>query len=188
MAGEPGQRSYPTSLPGVIGVGAHDRAGMPLQKEAGDHVSVAAPGAGLVSLAAGAHGGLGHRWGINDPRFAAAYVAGAVVLVRAYHPELGPNEVLARLTATANRPPGGGHDPKLGWGVLDVPAAVSAELPSVKPGVSRPATVVPAAAPAPPAVRDRVPGVVALLGLVTAVLVMITAFVAVRAARRREVS
>lgn len=184
MAAEPGQKSYPTSLPGVVGVGAHDRAGTPLQKETGDYVSVAAPGAGLVSTAAGAHGGLGHRWGINDPAFAAAYVAGAVVLVRGYHPELGPAEILTRLTATANRPPGGGHDPRLGWGVLDVPAAVSAELPSVKPGVSRPATVVPAAAPAPPAIRDRLPGVVALLGLTTAILVVITAFVVVRAARR----
>jgi membrane-anchored mycosin MYCP len=188
MAAEPGQKSYPTSLPGVVGVGAHDRAGAPLQKEFGDYVAVAAPGAGLVSLSAGAHGGLGHRWGVNDPAFAAAYVAGAAVLVRAYHPELRPDEVLARLTATANRPPGGGHDPRLGWGVLDVPAAVSAELPSVKPGVARPATVVPAAAPAQPPVRDRLPGVVALLGLVTAMLVVVTAATIVKAARRRRVS
>jgi hypothetical protein len=176
-----GNKSYPTSLPGVIGVGAHDRFGMPVQKESGDYVSIAAPGAGLVSTAAGTFGDVGHRWGISDPAFAAAYVAGAVVLVRAYHPELRPAEVLARLIATANRPPGGGHDPRLGWGVLDVPAAVSAELPAVRPGVTRPATVIPAAAPAPAALRSRLPGVVALLALAAAVLVLVTASVVVRA-------
>jgi hypothetical protein len=174
VADEPGLRSYPTSLPGVIGVGAHNRTGAPIQEETGDYVSIAAPGDALVSTAAGTAGGLGHRWGVHDPAFAAAYVAGAVVLVRAYRPGLTPAQILVRLTATANRPPGGGHDPRLGWGVLDVPAAVSAELPAASPGVAVPATVVPAAAPVRPAARPRLPGVLALLGLTAAVLVVVT--------------
>ncbi|HEX6351955.1 S8 family serine peptidase [Actinophytocola sp.] len=172
---QPGIRSYPTSLPGVVGVGAHNRAGAPMQAEAGDYVSIAAPGDGLVSTAAGTGGQLGHRWGVKDPAFAAAYVAGAVVLVRAYRPGLRPDEVLARLTATANRPPGGGHDPRLGWGVLDVPAAVSAELPVGSRGVVSPATVEPAAAPTPAVARPRLPGVLALLGIGAAVLAVVVA-------------
>jgi membrane-anchored mycosin MYCP len=180
-ADQPGIQSYPTSLPGVVGVGAHDRAGAPVQNESGDYVVLAAPGDGLVSTAPGTGGRPGHRWGIKDPAFAAAYVAGAVALMRAYRPELGPAEVLARLTATANRLPGGGHDPRLGWGVLDVPAAVSAELPSQGQTSAPPTTVAPAAAPMPPAPRPRLPGVLALLGLAAAVLVAVTATVLTRA-------
>ncbi|TDV54993.1 S8 family serine peptidase [Actinophytocola oryzae] len=181
VADEPGMRSYPTSLPGVIGVGAHNRDGAPTSEESGDYLALAAPGSDLVSTAAGAAGGLGHRWGIGDPAYAAAYVAGAVVLVRAYRPGLSPKDVLDRLTATANRPPAGGHNPWLGWGVLDVPAAVSAELPAVRPGVTRPPTVVPAAGPVPPAARPRLPGVLGVLGLVAAVLVVVTASAVTRA-------
>jgi hypothetical protein len=178
---QPGLRSYPTSLPGVIGVGAHDRAGAPVQAESGDYISVAAPGDGLVSTAAGADGQVGHRWGVKDPAFAAAYVAGAVVLVRAYRPGLRPDEVLARITATANRPPGGGHDPRLGWGVLDVAAAVSVELPAGSRGAVSPATVEPAAGPARAVVRARLPGVLALLGLCAAALALVVAGVRSRA-------
>jgi membrane-anchored mycosin MYCP len=178
-------KSYPTSLPGVIGVGAHDPDGFAAQKEAGDYISIAAPGVGLVSTAAGAAGALGHRWGISDPAYAAAYVAGAVVLLRAYRPGLRPDEVLDRLIATANRPPGGRQDPRLGWGVLDVSAAVSAELPAARPGVTVPATVVPAAGPVRPAPRPRLPGVLAVLGLVMAVLVVVTASAVARSRRTR---
>jgi membrane-anchored mycosin MYCP len=178
---QPGMRSYPTSLPGVVGVGAHDRAGAPVQQESGDHVAVAAPGDGLVSTAPGTAGRPGHRWGVKEPAFAAAYVAGAVALMRAYRPELAPAQVLARLTATANRPPGGGRDPRLGWGVVDVPAAVSAELPEVSQVTAPPTTVAPAAGPVPPAPRPRLPGVLALLGLAAAALAAVTAMVTTRA-------
>jgi len=180
-AGQPGFRSYPTSLPGVVGVGAHDRNGAPVQVESGDYVALAAPGEGLVSTSAGAGGRPGHRWGVKDPAFAAAYVAGAVTLMRAYRPELSPAQVLSRLTATANRPPGGGHDPRLGWGVLDVPAAVSAELPSMSTRATPPRTVAPAAAPVAPVPHSRLPGALALLGLVAAVLAAVTATVVTQA-------
>lgn len=184
--GQAGVRSYPTSLPGVIGVGAQDRAGAPVQAESGNYVVIAAPGDGLVSTAAGAGGKPGHRWGIKDPSFAAAYVAGAVALMRAYRPELRPAQVLDRLTATANRLPSGAHNPYLGWGVVDVPAAVSAELPAASDVATPPKTVVPAAAPTPPAPRPALPGVLALLGLAAAVLAAVSAIVITKA--RGEVS
>ncbi|HEU5472595.1 MAG TPA: S8 family serine peptidase [Actinophytocola sp.] len=169
----PEAHSYPTALPGVIGVGAHDQAGTAVQAETG--TLIAAPGSDLVSTSAGAKGELGHRWGVQGPAFAAAYVAGAVALVRAYRPGLDPARVSERLVRTANRSPAGGRDPRLGWGTLDVQAAVTAELPGRSeppPATSRPAsgTVAPAAAPADPPSRDRLPGLVAALAVGLAAL------------------
>jgi membrane-anchored mycosin MYCP len=136
---EAGRRSYPTALPGVIAVGAHDRAGAAVQAEAGAHLTLAAPGADLVSTSAGTGGALGHRWGVTDPGFAAAYVAGTVALLRAYRPALTPAAVLERLMTTASRPSSGSRDDRLGWGTLNAYAAVAAELPA---GTARPPTAV----------------------------------------------
>ncbi|MEO3743648.1 S8 family serine peptidase [Plantactinospora sp. B5E13] len=173
VAARAGLRSYPAALPGVLGVGAHDQAGSPVQTEAGGHVTLAAPGADLVSTAAGTRGRIGQRWGVGDPAYAAAYVAGTVALIRAYRPELSPAQVRERLAATANRPPYG-RDPRLGWGRLDVAAAVTAELPAgPAPGraaAAAPQVVEPAVGPTRPPARPRLPGVLALLGLVGAVL------------------
>jgi membrane-anchored mycosin MYCP len=145
---KPGSLSYPAALPGVVGVGAVDR-----------------------------DGGLGHRWGVDEPAFAAAHVAGVVALLRSHRPDLTGEQVVTRLTLTANRPASGGHDPRLGWGVLDAYAAVTAELPAGvagpgAPPVSRPAEAVRVA---PGRVRtgpgDRVPGVLGVAGVILAGLV-----------------
>ncbi|MEE6261340.1 S8 family serine peptidase [Plantactinospora sonchi] len=185
VADRPGLRSYPTALPGVLGVGAHDQAGAAVQDEAGEHVTLAAPGGDLVSTAAGGKGRVGQRWGVSDPAYAAAYVAGTVALVRAYRPGLSPAQVRDRLTATANRPPNG-RDPRLGWGVLDVAAAVTAELPPAAVGQAAavPGSVTPAAGPERPPARPRLPGVLALLGLAGAVLAGLTATVVGRGRAR----
>jgi hypothetical protein len=169
--GQAGATTYPATLPGVLAVGAIDAAGKPVQDEAGDHVAIAAPGKDLVATSAGAEGAVGHRWGVNDPTFAAAYVAGAVALIRSYRPELTATQVHNRLLLTASRPAGGGHDAQLGWGVLDAYAAVTAELPPNAPGpdAGQPAppqeTVRPEAAPEEPAPHDRAPGMFAVLGV-----------------------
>jgi membrane-anchored mycosin MYCP len=166
-----GAVSYPASLPGVLAVGAIDAAGTPVQDEAGDHVALAAPGKDLVATSAGAAGTVGHRWGVNDPTFAAAYVAGAVALLRSYRPDLTAAQVRTRLLLTASRPADGGHDPQLGWGVLDAYAAVTAELPPDAPGpeanqpVAPQETIRPEAAPQEPVSHDRAPGLLAVLGV-----------------------
>lgn len=178
LSGKGGVRSYPTSLPGVIGVGAIDEAGAPVQQESGPYISLAAPGSDVVSTAAKTDGEVGHVWGLEDspPVYAsAAYIAGAVALVRSYHPTLTPDQVLDRLVATANRPPSGGRDSWLGWGVLDVPAAVTAELTTPRHAAARPSTVVPAAAPADPAPHARTPGWLAVAGVLGGVLAVVSA-------------
>jgi membrane-anchored mycosin MYCP len=168
---ESGVSSYPTALPGVVAVAAHNERGEPVQTEAGDYLSLAAPGADLVSTSAGAGGELGHRWGVTDPTFAAAYVAGVAALLRAYRPELSPSEVSERLTTTASRPPSGKRDDRLGWGVLNAYGAVAAELPA---GAAPPpnAPFVPVEPVA--AQQDRRPaGVLTILGVVLAAVLAI---------------
>jgi hypothetical protein len=182
---KPEARSYPTSLPGVIGVGAHDRAGLPLQAESGPHLAIAAPGNDLVSTSAGTSGKLGHRWAVNDPAFAAAYVAGAAVLIRGYRPTLNPAQVQERLTLTANRPPSGTRDDRLGWGILDVQAAVTAETAvPASTTTNPPAPVIPAAAPAKPPPHQRLPGLLAVLGVALAGLAVVAVAV-IRRGRSR---
>src|SRR5262249_17865912 len=120
-----GTHSYPTADPGVIGVGAVDARGAAVQPESGSMITVAAPGADLVSTAPE---GAGHAWGVSDPQFAAAFVAGAVALLRAYRPDLTPAQVATRLELTADRSAAAGRDPHLGWGVIDPYAALTSTL------------------------------------------------------------
>jgi hypothetical protein len=184
MATDAGVKTYPTALPGVIGVGAVDDKGAPLQAESGDYITMVAPGADVVSTSAKT-AGVGQIWGLSEhpPIYSsAAYVAGAVALVRSYRPNLNPQQVANRLIATANRPPSGGRDPKLGWGMLDVTAAVTAELPGERGSDGRAEFVVPAAVTPGPAPHDRVPGLLALTG----VLLGIFAVIAVRVYRRGQ--
>ncbi|MGW5719124.1 S8 family serine peptidase [Amycolatopsis sp. NPDC003865] len=189
-ATQQGARTYPTATSGVLSVGSVNPAGDPVQTEAGDYVGVAAPGAELVSTSAGAGGAVAHRWPVTDPGLAAAYVAGVAALVRAYHPDLTGDQVVTRLELTAHRPARGGHDPRLGWGVLDAYAAVSSTLPadvagpgSVAPAAAQPA-VIPAAAPVDH--RADVPaGTIALAGVALAAAAGVTV-AAVRRGRRRN--
>jgi subtilisin family serine protease len=192
VAGQSGGRSYPTAQAGVLGVGAVNSAGAAVQTESGDYVAVSAPGADLVSTSAGAAGRLGMTWPVQDPSFAAAYVAGTVALLRSYRPSLTPDEITNRLALTASRAPGGSHDGRLGWGVLDAYAAVSSELPADAPGpgagarlaVGQARSVLPASAPAGSSTPYWWAGIVALLGVLSAGMVLIGA-VTVRRGRAR---
>ncbi|MFI7672948.1 S8 family serine peptidase [Actinophytocola sp. NPDC049390] len=177
-------RSYPTSLPGVLGVGVVDEGGGAVQGEAGEHIAVSAPGKDVVGTSARTGGKLGHIWGLASPPLyaAAAYVAGAVALVRAYRPELRAAQVVQRVVETASGPPG--RDPRLGWGVLDVRAAVTASLGgSVASGVSA-APFVPASGPGEPVVHRRLPGVLGVGGVLLAVVAIVSVGV-VRRGRAR---
>ncbi|MEV6907147.1 S8 family serine peptidase [Amycolatopsis sp. NPDC051071] len=184
-----GQTSYPTATPGVLAVGSTNQAGEAVQTESGSYVGISAPGAELVSTSAGAGGTVAHRWPVSDPSLAAAQVAGVAALVRAYHPELSPEQVVARLTLTAHRGPSGGHDPRRGWGAIDAYSAVSAAIPAGMAGPGGPPSVgpdtvvVPAAAP----VRvgaDKVSGVLAIVGVAVAVAAGVVV-AAVRRGKRR---
>jgi membrane-anchored mycosin MYCP len=114
---------YPANYPGVVGVAAIDQKG----ERAGfsvtaTHVTVAAPGAQIISTAAGPQNG----YNIDDgTSFAAPFVAGVAALVRSYHPELNYKQVIHRIEVTADH----STDPTLGFGVVNPYEAVTAVLP-----------------------------------------------------------
>jgi membrane-anchored mycosin MYCP len=178
--------SYPTADAGVLGVGAVNAGGASVSTEGGDYIGVSAPGADLVSTAPVNGGGEGQVAKVNLPGLAAAFVAGVVALVRAYHRDLTPEQVIARVERTADRPPSGGHDPHLGWGTVDLSAAVSAAIPA--------GTGAPASAAAPPVARAAVPAshsgrllpaLLAVGGIVLAALLTLAA-TTLRRARARH--
>jgi subtilisin family serine protease len=119
-----------------LSVGASTRSGTRASfSNTGTHLSLAAPGEGVfgavsaassasryprVSLPGSAAGLYGYA---NGTSFAAPQVAGAAALVWAANPHLRASEVAAILKHTASG--GGKWSPQLGWGVLDVAAAVA---------------------------------------------------------------
>ncbi|GAA3521287.1 S8 family serine peptidase [Actinocatenispora rupis] len=177
-------RSYPTSLPGVLGVASVDRNGSAVSGETGDYLDVSAPGADVVGTAAGAGGHVGHNWPVNDPAAAAGYAAATVALVRAYRPELTTAAaVVDRIEATADRGTQS-HDPRVGHGLIDPYAAVTAELPTHR-GTPRPKTrtVQAAAVTTPHLDPHRTPVVVIGLGAVAGAIVATLLVAATRRAR-----
>lgn len=177
---------YPAALPGVLAVAAVDADGKATAfSGSGEQIAVAAPGDAIT-----APGARADRFGIiagaAGTSFAAPYVAGVAALVRAAHPDLSASQVVRRIEATADRS-GAAPDPRLGWGVVDPYAAVTAVLPAERARVSPPS---PSRLTAPPAAVRRPDHATGLSELIaagaggTAVLVAAAAL-AVPAARRR---
>jgi len=168
-----GTASYPTADEGVLAVGAVDQTGAPVTTEAGPYLALAAPGKALVSTAAGSAGGIGHAFPVDDADEAAAYVAGAAALVRAYRPGLTAAQVAARLERTASRPAVDGRDTRLGFGVVDPYAAVAFEGGDTTATAS-PVTGPPVAAARAPVVdltHERTAAAIAAAGVLLAALV-----------------
>ncbi|MFG1828360.1 S8 family serine peptidase [Micromonospora chersina] len=116
---------YPASEPGVIAVGGVDRRGNHAAVSVtGPEIDVVAPAVDIYST--GINGGYRVGTGTSD---ATAIVAGAAALIRSKYPDLPAQEVAHRLTATAidKGPPG--HDDEYGYGVIDLVAALTADVP-----------------------------------------------------------
>ncbi|MBF6297633.1 type VII secretion-associated serine protease mycosin [Nocardia amamiensis] len=138
----------------------------------GPWVGVAAPGLNIVSLDSkpGATGlvdsvqtaeGVGS---IDGTSFSSAYVSGLAALVRARFPQLSAQQVIDRITRTAQQP-GSGRDDRIGHGLIDPLAALTAQLPErpVNAGadVARPIPPTP-----PPPYVDPAPRRVATIGAI----------------------
>ncbi|MFJ5831179.1 type VII secretion-associated serine protease mycosin [Streptomyces sp. NPDC093089] len=121
--GEKGDHiSYPAAYPGVIAVTAVDRFGTRASFSTRRwYATVSAPGVDIVI--ADPDRRYYEGWGTSA---AAAFVSGAVALVRSAHPDLTPAQIKQLLVDTArNRPKGGRSDSK-GYGTVDPAAAIEA--------------------------------------------------------------
>lgn len=178
---------YPAAYPGVLAVAALKADGTPLQESnRGPWVGIAAPGEGLTGLAA-----VRGYVGLKGTSFATALVSGVAALVRSRFPFMPAAEVVRRLTATAV-PLGATRDDRVGAGIVDPFAALTARLPDQ--GAT--ATSTPAAAGAvpvqprpvrPAGLADRWGRLLAVAGgLAVAAVLAYLARVAVRGALRRR--
>ncbi|MBQ0902901.1 S8 family serine peptidase [Micromonospora sp. U21] len=116
---------YPASETGVIAVGGVDRAGRhAVVSVTGPEIDVVAPAVDIYSTSY--DGKYSKGTGTSS---ATAIVAGAAALIRSKYPYLPAQEVAHRLTATAvdKGPPG--RDDEYGYGVIDLVAALTADVP-----------------------------------------------------------
>ncbi|MDG4822830.1 type VII secretion-associated serine protease mycosin [Asanoa sp. WMMD1127] len=168
---------FPAAYPGVLAVGATDHNGdIAAISATGESVALTAPGEDIMTTRLG--GAYGAGTGTSD---AAAIVSGAVALVRSRFPELSAAEVVHRLTATATDKGPPGRDDQYGFGVLNIVAALTADVPPLSQATPSPPQPTSSVA-APPRDSDRPPWV----GVLVAVAGVITAFVLILRARRHR--
>lgn len=165
-------------VPYVLSVASVDPDGRPSDLSLhGPWVGVAAVGRGIVSLDSKPGGtGLvnsaqtfdGLRQ-IDGTSFAASYVAGLAALVRARFPMLSAAQVMDRITRTAHAP-GATRDDRIGYGMIDPLAALTAQLPDrpVGAGADIVRRVAPPAAQAAVSERSRRIAVVGSIVLLVA--------------------
>lgn len=129
----------------VLTVGSVGMDGRPSTfSMAGPWVDVAAPGESVVSLSPDGERLADSVAGepLAGTSYAAPVVAGVAALIRSGAPHLTARQVMQRIESTARRP-AAGWDPAVGFGVVDVVAAVSADgtgsnpVPTAPPGIAR---------------------------------------------------
>ncbi|MFC6014945.1 type VII secretion-associated serine protease mycosin [Plantactinospora solaniradicis] len=119
---------FPAGFPGVLAVGATDRKGEHAEiSVTGDRVAITAPGVDIYSTSV--DGRYRKGTGTSD---STAIVAGAAALVRSKFPDLSAEEVVHRLTATAVDKGAPGRDEEYGYGVVDLVAALTADVPPLE--------------------------------------------------------
>ncbi|MFE1268553.1 type VII secretion-associated serine protease mycosin [Streptomyces sp. NPDC058757] len=184
--GEKGDHiSYPAAYPGVIAVTAVDRYGTRASFSTRRwYATVSAPGVDIVI--ADPDRKYYEGWGTSA---AAAFVSGAVALVRSAHPDLTPAQVKKLLVDTARDRPEGGRSDAKGYGTVDPAAAIEAGA-ALKAGDPKDATAgyrgqYFGPGPLPAAEESTAPGLLAPLAGGLGALLLLTAVVLHRAGRTR---
>ncbi|MEU9505058.1 S8 family serine peptidase [Micromonospora sp. NPDC048170] len=176
--------AYPAREPGVIAVGGIDQAGRHAAVSVtGTEVDVVAPAVDIYSTSI--DGKYRKGTGTSD---STAIVAGAAALIRSKYPHLPASEVAHRLTATAidKGPPG--RDDEYGYGVIDLVAALTADVPPLGFGsatASAPTHTASTTAAAAEPAGDEASGATAR-GLATLGVIMAAGGVWALIARRRR--
>jgi type VII secretion-associated serine protease mycosin len=132
--------AFPAALPGVVAVTGVDQSGNHASiSVAGPEAVIAAPAVRMVSTYPGG------RYFVDDgTSYSTAIVAGVAALVRAKYPNLSAAEVVHRLTATAIDKGAPGRDDEYGYGVVDLVAALTKDVPPLKASATPSATAAPA--------------------------------------------
>jgi membrane-anchored mycosin MYCP len=175
--------------PYVLSVGSLTPLGLPSDfTMSGPWLGIAAPGENVVSVSNAPGGGLANRlpndrqelFPISGTSYAAAYVSGVVALVRSKFPDLTAEQVVHRITATAN---GAARSPSnlVGAGSVDAVAALTWDVPEETGAAS----VRQVATPPPPAPDDPTPRTIAFVGAGALALVAL-ATAAISAHRRKD--
>ncbi|XVV12036.1 type VII secretion-associated serine protease mycosin [Actinoplanes sp. CA-131856] len=151
--------AYPAAIAGVLTVGAVDRNGKHAPFSiTGPRVQICAPGDGITTTQT-----QGKYVDTSGTSAATAVVSGATALVRAKFPQLSAEEVVHRITATADDIGAPGRDNECGFGRLNLVKALTADVPplegeaSASPTTSAPATVTTGPGPATSAVEAAQP-------------------------------
>lgn len=159
----------------------------------GPWVSIAAPGEEIISVdpkGTGLTNANVTANGVQDIKgtsFAAPYVAGITALVRERFPDLTARQVMDRLKATALHPGGvTGKDHKIGHGMVNPVAALTAVLPAEAAGFQpdRPKDLVTSVSP-PPGL-DWPPIIVALGGIGTGGALLVLTMIVRNTINRRR--
>ncbi|MCS7480412.1 type VII secretion-associated serine protease mycosin [Umezawaea endophytica] len=180
----------------VLSVASIDVRGEPSQFSVwGPWISLAAPGEDIITLDPKGQGltnanadERGALTTIQGTSFAAPYVSGIAALVRQRFPDLTARQVMDRLTMTAQHPGNhDGRDHKVGAGMINPVAALTAELPSERAGAVAP-EVKPISTDLGPGIqKDTTQLVVALSGTGIGVgLLLLTLFVVHTVQRNRD--
>ncbi|WP_413228265.1 S8 family serine peptidase [Arthrobacter sp. AET 35A] len=126
-AGGSMQVGAPATMPGVLAVAGLDRDGEASRESSSEGISigVAAPAENLVGALPG---GVYADW--SGSSGAAPLVAGTAALIRSQYPDLSAAQVVNRILLTARDAgdDGGERDTIYGYGILDVAAAVNADI------------------------------------------------------------
>ena len=158
---------FPASTEGVLAVGAVDRSGKHAPFSVpGKPVQICAPGEDLESTRLNSS----YRPSTGTSP-ATAVVSGAAALVRAKFPDLSAPEVIHRLTATADDIGKPGRDEECGFGVLNLMAALTADVPPPRPASPTPTTTAEASDDEP--ASSHTPLIAAAVLLVGGALAMI---------------
>lgn len=125
--------SFPAAMPHVLTVGSTGRgdtdSGFSTRSQS---VDVAAPGEEIPVAVPLAFDPSGYRLE-SGTSFSAPIVAGAVAWIWTVRPELDKTQVMELIRRTARDVGAPGRDESTGFGVLDIPAALTAPAPAVDP-------------------------------------------------------
>jgi type VII secretion-associated serine protease mycosin len=172
--------TFPANKAGVLAVGGVDRQGHHADVSiAGPEVALVAPAVQIQSLDYGGK----YRTGTGTSD-ATAIVAGAAALVRAKYPQLSAQEVIHRLTYTAQDAGPPGRDPEYGYGIVDLVKALTAEVPPASPTAGAKASATADAAGGSGGSRQV--AVIAAISAAAVVLVFIAVLQSIIRGRRRR--